>query len=355
MTVTGLKHRIKVIARELYARVVWHSGLHRLFDRVSGPRVLVLYGHCVADDALNATLAGDMKIDGGHLRSILRALGGRYDLVTVGEGIERLRSGAAARSMVALSMDDGYRDNLLRLVPLLEECGARATVFLEAGAVVDRRLPWLHGLSWLGARLGAQKLAALLAERIPSAAELLREARDENRIKRVLKYDADTRERDEALHALLDSEGAERTAIVDALYLSPEEAQNLQDTRLVEVGGHTVSHPVLARGDFETQTVEIKGGRERLEGLLGSNAAGATFAYPYGRPWDWNEDSKRAAKSAGYSAAVTTIAGVNTAATDFFELKRWPIHTGTRLHLLGTEASGAFQWLRRLGIELVQS
>ena len=53
--------------------------------------------------------------------------------------------------MVALTMDDGYRDNLIRLVPLLEEIARRATVFLEAGAVVERRLPWLHALGWLDA------------------------------------------------------------------------------------------------------------------------------------------------------------------------------------------------------------
>ena len=52
----GIKHRLKVAAREAFARVVWHSGLHRLFDRLSAPRCLVLYGHCVADDELNGAL-----------------------------------------------------------------------------------------------------------------------------------------------------------------------------------------------------------------------------------------------------------------------------------------------------------
>ncbi|MEO1698759.1 MAG: polysaccharide deacetylase family protein [Planctomycetota bacterium] len=349
----GIKHRLKVAAREAFARVVWHSGLHRLFDRLSGPRCLVLYGHCVADDELNGALHPDMKIEAEHLGSILAALGKRYDLVTVAEGAARIRSGRG-RSCVALSMDDGYRDNLLRLVPLLERHGARATVFLEAGAVAERRLPWLHALGWLEAQHGAAHLSNRLAELVPEHRAALETCTDGNRLKRILKYDADPSERDRALDELLDEACADRRAIVDALYLSEDEARALAAAGPVELGGHTVAHPVLARLDEDAQRAEIAGGRNALAGVVG-DVAGATFAYPYGRPWDWDAASKRAVESAGYASAVTTIAGVNTVSTDPYALRRWPIHAGSRLHVLGTEASGAFEWLRRLGVELVQS
>ena len=132
--------------------------------------------------------------------------------------------------MVALTMDDGYRDNLIRLVPLLEEVGGRATVFLEAGAVVERRLPWLHALGWLDAELGTAAAARALAERVPSAAAALSEVSDSNRLKRVLKYDADRAERSAALEALVLAHGGQPRAIVDSLYLStprPESSREL--------------------------------------------------------------------------------------------------------------------------------
>ena len=73
----GLKHRIKSGLRGLYARALWGSGLHRLVDRLSRPRLLVLYGHCVAQPATNGSLDADMKISGGRLGEILGALGRR--------------------------------------------------------------------------------------------------------------------------------------------------------------------------------------------------------------------------------------------------------------------------------------
>jgi peptidoglycan/xylan/chitin deacetylase (PgdA/CDA1 family) len=354
----SIKHRLKGAAREVFARIVWHTGLHRALDAVGAPRLLILYGHCVDQPATNAALRADMKITGARLESILRALGGRYDMVTVGEGGARLKDGAqkrTARSMVALSMDDGYRDNLHDLVPLLARVDARATVFLEGGAVVERRLPWLHALDWLQAELGAKELAGRLAERLPAQAESLRAAGgSENRQKRILKYDVDPGERARVLDELTAASGGAPRSIVDSLYLSEDEARELSAADRIEIGGHTVNHPVLSCLDEAAQLAEIDGGAKALEAFFGHGAGGVTFAYPYGRRWDYDDASARSAEAAGYRFAVTTHAGVNRATTDPYRLRRWPINDGTRLHLVGTEACGAFDWLRRLGIDLVE-
>lgn len=360
----GLKHRIKSGLRGLYARALWGSGLHRLVDRLSRPRLLVLYGHCVDQPTTNGSLDADMKISGGRLGEILGALGRSHDLVTLGEGLERLRAGDARRSMVALTMDDGYRDNLHDLVPLLERTGGRATVFLEGGAVAARELPWLHALGWLVGRVGAEEAATRVASRLGDAPGSPAGVTEAGALKRKLKYEADPGPRDAALAALVQEEGGDPAEIVDALYLSHEEARALAAAGPVEVGGHTAHHPVLSRLDAAGQEEEIAGGAALLRDLFGEEtpAAGAAplgssghvFAYPYGRRWDFDDRSPSAVRAAGYACAVTTHAGVNHATTDPYRLKRWPIHDGTRLHEVGTEASGGFELLRRLGIDLVE-
>lgn len=360
----GLKHRMKGRLRGLYARVLWSTGLHRLVDRLSRPRLLVLYGHCVDQPATNGPLDADMKISAGRLESLLRALGRTHDLVTLGEGLARLREGRGGRSMVALTMDDGYRDNLHDLVPLLERAGARATVFLEGGAVAARRLPWLHALGWLVGRLGAEEAARRLAERLGDAPGSPRGTADAGALKRQLKYDADPAARDAALAALVAEEGGDPTEIVDALYLSHGEARALAAAGPVEVGGHTAHHPVLSRLDAAGQREEIGGGAALLRELFGEEApgdggaepgsSGHVFAYPYGRRWDFDDGSAAAAREAGYACAVTTHAGVNHADTDPYRLRRWPIHDGTALHEVGVEAAGGFELLRRLGVDLVE-
>ena len=361
----GLKHRLKGIAREAYARLVWQTGLHRLIDRASEPRLLILYGHCVDAPATNASLDADMRLRPERLTEILRALGRRYERVTVGEGVARLDGGATG-SMVALSMDDGYRDNLQDLVPLLAEVDGRATVFLEGGAVARRELPWLHALRWLDRRHGADGLARKLAERVPSAADALAgiPADGSNRLKRVLKYDAAPDERDRALRELLGEDGADPVELNDELYLSKDEARALAAEKRIEVGGHTVHHPVLSRLAPDAQREEIGGGAAALRELFGEGepasdgaaigTSGRTFAYPYGRRWDFDASAADAAREAGYASAVTTHAGVNVRSTDRYRLYRWPIHDGTRLHIVATEASGAFELLRRFGVDLVE-
>jgi len=356
----GLQHRLKLAARDLFARAVWFSGLGRLTDRLGPPRLTILYGHCVADPAVNGDLAPEMKLSAARLEALLRALGRRFDLVTIGEGMARLAAGTAERSMVALSMDDGYVDNLTQLVPLLERTGARATVFLEAGPVVERRLGWLHTFEWLEQKLGAPALAELLAEalvagRAPQAAvERVRAARAGGALKRALKYDVPAAPRDTALAELAAREGCDPRQLVARLYLDAAGARALVQSGRIEVGGHTIDHPVLATLSAEAQLAEIDGGRQRLAAALGERAPLETFAYPYGRRWDFDAASVAAAEAAGFRWAVTTHAGTNTATSDRFRLRRWPIEERTPLHVLGAEASGAFEWLRRLGLDLVE-
>src|SRR5437762_8162312 len=61
--------------------------------------------------------------------------------VGVAEGWKRLRAGEPGHR-VAMSFDDGYEDNVTRALPLLFSSGARATFYLTAGLMEERRAPW---------------------------------------------------------------------------------------------------------------------------------------------------------------------------------------------------------------------
>lgn len=71
-----------------------------------------------------------------------------------------------------------------------------------------------------------------------------------------------------------------------------------------EIGSHTRSHPHLTRLDDEQLRQELIGSKQRLEDLLGREIT--SLAYPYG-----NHDQRviSAARSAGYTNAVTTVLG----------------------------------------------
>ena len=63
--------------------------------------------------------------------------------------------------------------------------------------------------------------------------------------------------------------------------LTADELRELGWGDLVEIGAHTLTHPVLAQLPLEQQEQEIAGSKRRLEAATGKNVT--SFAYPYGK------------------------------------------------------------------------
>lgn len=359
----SFKHRLKTNLRELYARALFHTGLHALVNRVMPPRVTLLAGHCVGpvggDPSWPAGvhLPDDMKIDAGTLERYLRWFKARYELVTVGDGVARIDEKRLKRSVVALSMDDGYRDNRVRLLPVLERVGAPATVFLESRPLDERKLNWSHKYFWILGRTSAFDFVHRFGEHTQDKATFhsLNQIATEDRVdpryhlKRILKYEAEPHARDRAIDLVFAELGGDERALCDELYMTWDQARELQAAG-VELGGHTVGHQILSRLSEAEQQREISGGAEAIRREIRNGLS--TFAYPWGRRWDFDEHSKSAARAAGFRCAVTMHAGINDARTDRFALKRLAIDDSAKLHLLVAEACGGFELLRRIGLDL---
>ncbi|MCP3920047.1 MAG: polysaccharide deacetylase family protein [bacterium] len=347
-----------MLLRGAWARLLHHTPLWRLVDRVMPARLTILAGHCVADEAANGGLPADMKISAARLERIAATLGQRHGWVTVGEGVEHLDSGSGPRSMVALSMDDGYKDNRTVLLPLLERSGARATVFLESRPLEERRVNWSHKYFWLLANgKSADEVGRdyLLRCEDAQTRERLRRVLEEGgdlayTVKRVFKYEAARADRDARIDELFREHGGDEAALCERIYMDWDDVRALAAGG-VELGGHTVHHEVLATLDAEAATEEVARGRDVLVRELGEGA-GRTFAYPFGRRWDFDDAAAGAVRESGFAGAVTTHAGTCVAGSDRMRLARWMIDEQTPLHLITAEACGGFALLRRIGLDL---
>jgi peptidoglycan/xylan/chitin deacetylase (PgdA/CDA1 family) len=352
----SLKHRIKRAASEAYARTLFHTGLHAIVDRLMPRRMLVLAGHCVSAPTC-ATLPKDMKIRGEDLERILAWLARRYDVVPLAEGFRRIESGSGSRSIAVLTMDDGYRDNRTHLLPILARLGVGATVYVETRPLDERRANWTHKLFHCLEAMGPEAFVLRYTE-IAHADEtgsiLLNQLVPHGQattyhIKRVLKYEVDPAVRDQALDRLFAELGGSDRDLTDALYMTWDDVRVLRDAG-VEVGGHTVSHAILSKLEPDAQQREIQGCARALQAALG--AAPASFAYPFGRAWDFDARSAEAARTAGFQSATTTHAGVHLRGRDAYRVPRVMIDEDARLHRIAAEACGGFELLRRLGIDL---
>jgi peptidoglycan/xylan/chitin deacetylase (PgdA/CDA1 family) len=352
-----VKHQAKQLFRDLYARALYYSGLHAVVNRMMPKRFTILLGHCLEASEVNGGLPADMKISAGKLRPMLTWLNKRYSMGTLSSSLEALSSSANGPSLVALTMDDGYRDNATHLLPFLQELNIPATIYLESRPLDERRTNWSHLFFWLVKREGAEAVARRYltlsedADTLEGLRRVLEEGDEklEYRVKRVLKYDADFDDRDRVLGELFRQSGGDEQALADELYLTWDQARQLRDAGW-ELGGHTINHPVLARLTEAQASEEIGTGGASLARELGADAT--SFAYPFGRPWDYDENSLNAVRSSKFKNAVTTTAGTNDPKTDPFKLKRIAIGEESQMHSIVAEVCGGFDLLRRFGLDL---
>jgi peptidoglycan/xylan/chitin deacetylase (PgdA/CDA1 family) len=90
----------------------------------------------------------------------------------------------------------------------------------------------------------------------------------------------------------------------------------------MDVGAHTLTHPILANQPIDVARREIVESGERLSEIL--RAPVRLFAYPNGKPGrDYGPEHVRIVRQAGYVAAVSTAWGVAGASADRFQLPRF--------------------------------
>ena len=112
----------------------------------------------------------------------------------------------------------------------------------------------------------------------------------------------------------------ERVGWPDQL-VSWAQVQEMNASKCIAFGAHTVHHPVLAQMTNKAELQrEVNDVRATLEQHLGH--APRIFAYPHGGPQHIGEQGLQAVQQAGYSWAVTTMPGFNTPESDPHLLRR---------------------------------
>jgi peptidoglycan/xylan/chitin deacetylase (PgdA/CDA1 family) len=108
-----------------------------------------------------------------------------------------------------------------------------------------------------------------------------------------------------------------------------DQVRNLRRAGM-QIGAHTVSHPILARLDEAQARDEIETGKGQLEDLLGERVT--LFAYPNGKPGeDYRPDNVALVRAAGFRAAFSTAWGSAHRHTDVFQVPRFTPWDRSRL------------------------
>lgn len=128
----------------------------------------------------------------------------------------------------------------------------------------------------------------------------------------------------------------------DIEYLSWPEVVELKE-RGVEVGSHTVTHPMLSQLPLEEAEREL---RESFSAIAGRTGDGRPpFAYPFG---DYTPEVVERTRTLGYSCALTTDAGANDDGEDLYTLRRVLIGDDDDVPAFAARVSGLTAALSRV-------
>lgn len=190
---------------------------------------------------------------------------------------------------VIVTFDDGYSSVLHAALPILERYGIPAAVFVCATPVLQSENFWFDTLCCRDGEDAVARAGNLAYAQWQSLTESVRTASNPDASHRPL---------------------------------TRSELARLAASSLIEIGGHTLSHPALARATAQEQLGEIAGCRIALEEMLGRPVN--AFAYPFGRLREhYRPETVKAVRDAGFDMAFTTNASFVDDRCDAFEIPRF--------------------------------
>ena len=302
------------------------------------PRAIILCYHRVNSLPADPNL---LSVTPAHFLEHLNVLRRYYHPLSLSNLIHRHKFNVWPAKSVVITFDDGYADNATCARPLLEAADIPATVFVTAGPIGNTKgLLWWDELGKL--LLSTSSLPAQLSVRINGQECCLTFRKDDPPDpKRPVNLESESGSRQHAYQELksllrvLPTDAREK--IISDLYLwagnnmsdsrpdyrtmNAEELRSLACDGLIEVGAHTMTHPVLSALPLEAQRDEILESKRALENILEQPVN--SFAYPYGARRDYTSETASLVKEAGFRCACSCFSGRIILTSDPYQLPRY--------------------------------
>jgi len=261
------------------------------------------------------------------------------DIVSLDEMHRRIVDGDLARRFVALTFDDGYRDNLRFAYPILKRHQAPFAIYVPT-SFPDRfgELWWLV-LEAVIAKNDTVELAMDGRTRRFDCATVAAKREAFDTIYWWLRERETESELRQAVHELAARYEVGVTGFCDELCMTWDELAALAADPLVTIGAHTVNHVILKKVPDNVVAAEMRMSAAAIEAALGVRPH--HFAYPVGDASSAGPREFAMAASLGFKTGVTTRPGV-----------LFPDHRDYLTALPRISVNGQFQRLRYLRVLL---
>lgn len=303
--------------------------------RVSAALHVIMY-HYIRD-LPNSSFPRIKGMLSSHFQEQLTTLQHRYEMATLESALDFLRGAyTPARDLCLLTFDDGLKDHYTEVTPMLVDRGVQGIFFVITSCLQEHRVAPVHMNHFLMAALDFEFYQRSFLQRLNdlgspalSASEV-----DANLAKHTYRWDTqevasfkylvnfvlDWGVRDQVVKAMFEENVGDEKSFSYTLYLSWEEATQMQSAGML-IGGHSHQHKPLA----SLSDRELDWDLSLCQHLLAEHLRPQSlcpFSYPYGKHDSFNDTVVRQLKQRGFTCSFCTEVGANFPGPDSFALRR---------------------------------
>ena len=240
-----------------------------------------------------------------------------FHVLPLDRAVAQLKQGTLPARAACITFDDGYADNHHVALPILQRHGLTSTFFIATN-FLDGGCMWndtivesiracdASGLDLFSLGLGNHPLGSIEHRRAAIGA-IIQQVKYRPVVERVAITDQLAR--------------LARVQPPQDLMMQSHEVKAMHQAGM-QIGAHTVSHPILGRLTNDQAREEIQSSKSFLEQLLGERVG--LFAYPNGKPGeDYTPQSVEVVRSLDFDAAVSTRWGASGMGDDMLQIRRF--------------------------------
>lgn len=281
----------------------------------------------------------ELAVHPNHFYDQLKYLKSNFNVLPISALAQGIAQGT--KKTVAITFDDGFRDNYINAAPLLDWHELPATFYVATTATKEGQMYWwdalqeivfhseslpadfemmiggspvnftFHSDRVLTRRLTNQMLSwnsqlPIPNERIALYMQLWHAIKPLSYVQQC-----------HIMHDIRDWARFRQHAQEEGLPMSIREMQMLGDNPLFSIGAHSVHHAMLSQQSAEDQAFEIRESKRQIEEWTGKLVDG--FAYPYG---NYSSLTQSLLRDSGFTYAVSTEPKAVTSDDDLFALPR---------------------------------